>query len=269
MIDPRLVLGMTAAGISLLVAVQFVAALWRSTWRPPRRLSGSQQPIKISVIIPARNEEQDIARSIESVLKQEDVNLEVIIANDHSTDRTREIADAIANANPRVRVIHNPELPPGWLGKCNGMQKASALAGGDTLLFTDADIIHEPHTLATALDEVDRLGLDFLSLFPRMDTVSLWENIVVPSFVGGLAILATPGIENPASPEALAAGAFLLVPRPAFHAVGGFEPIRGEMVDDVGLARLLKSRGFRVGFRFAPDSFTCASTKAMPTRSGE
>ncbi len=235
-----MILGITAAGISLLVAVQFVAALRRSTWRPPVRSSGTPLPVKVSVIIPARNEEQDIGRSLESLLAQEDVDLEVIVVNDHSTDRTGEIADAIANANSRVRVIHDPELPPGWLGKCNAMQKAFAFASGDMLLFTDADIIHEPHALATALEEVDRLALDFLSLFPRMDTVSLWENIVVPTFVGGLAILATPGIENPASSEALAAGAFLLVRTPVFRSIGGFEPIRGEMADDVGLARLFK-----------------------------
>ncbi len=248
-----MILGITAAGISLLVAVQFVAALRRSTWRPPGRSSGSPLPVKVSVIIPARNEEQDIGRSLESLLAQEDVDLEVIVVNDHSTDRTGEIADAIANANSRVRVIHDPELPAGWLGKCNAMQKASAFASGDILLFTDADIIHEQNALATALEEVDRLALDFLSLFPRMDTVSLWENIVVPTFVGGLAILATPGIENPASTEALAAGAFLLVRAPVFRSTGGFEPIRGEMADDVGLARLLKSNGYRVGFRFAPE----------------
>ncbi len=156
-------------------------------------------------------------------------------------------------ADARVKVIHNPELRPGWLGKCNAMQQAADVASGDYLLFSDADIIFEPHTLATALAEIDRLGLDFLSLFPRIDTVSLWENIVVPVFVGGLALLATPGIEDPASTEALAAGSFLLVPAPAFRAIGGFEPIRGEMGDDVALAQLLKANGYRVGFRFAPE----------------
>ena len=86
-----------------------------------------------------------------------------------------------------------------------------------------------------------------------MDSISLWENIVVPTFIGGMAMLARPGIEDPASPDALAAGAFLMVHASAFRAIGGFEPIRGEMADDVALARLLKSKGYRVGFRFAPE----------------
>jgi glycosyltransferase involved in cell wall biosynthesis len=233
--------------------VQFLAALRRSTWRSPPRSTGSPLPFKVSVIIPARNEEQDLTRSIESVLAQKDVDLEVIVVNDHSTDRTGEIAETAARADARVLVVHDPELPPGWLGKCNAMQKAAGLAGGDMLLFTDADIIHEPHTLATALAEMERLELGFLSLFPRMDTVSLWENIIVPTFVGGLAMLASPGIEDPESSEALGAGAFLLVRTSVFRAIGGFEPIRGEMADDVELARLVKSGGYRVGFRFAPE----------------
>ena len=236
-----------------MVAVQFLAALRRSTWRSPPLSGGSPLPFKVSVIIPARDEEKDLACSLESILAQQGVELEVIIVNDHSTDRTGEIADSAARADARLSVIHDPELPPGWLGKCNAMQKAAGLARGDMLLFTDADIIHGPHTLVAALAVKQRLELDFLSLFPRMDTVSLWENIIVPSFVGGLAILATPGIEDAASTDALGAGAFLLVRAPVFRAIGGFEPIRGEMADDVELARLVKSNGYRVGFRFAPE----------------
>ena len=97
------------------------------------------------------------------------------------------------------------------------------------------------------------MNLDFLSLFPRMDSISLWENIVVPTFIGGVAMLATPGIEDPRSSEALGAGAFLMVRAPVFRAIGGFESIRGEMADDVALARLVKSKGYRVGLRFAPE----------------
>jgi GT2 family glycosyltransferase len=253
LLDSRLILGTAAAGMSLLVAVLFVVAFKRWTWHAPPQSSASARAVKVSVIMPARNEAADIGRSIDSLLAQQDVDLELLVVNDHSTDRTGEIAEAAARADDRVRVIHNPELPPGWLGKSNAMQQAAALAGGDLLLFTDADIIHEPHTLATGVAELQRLDVDLFSLFPRMDTISLWENIVVPSFVGGLALLAPPGIEDPKSTDALAAGAFLLIRAPVFRAIGGFEPIRGEMGDDVGLARLVKSKGYRVGFRFAPE----------------
>ena len=84
---------------------------------------------------------------LRSVLAQQDVELEVIVVNDHSSDRTGPIADSFAAADGRVKVIHDPELPPGWLGKCNAMQKAAAVAAGDVLLFTDADIVHAPRLL--------------------------------------------------------------------------------------------------------------------------
>jgi glycosyltransferase involved in cell wall biosynthesis len=203
--------------------------------------------------MPARDEEQDLAQSIASIQAQQGVTLEIIIVNDHSRDHTRDIADSAALADSRITVIHDPELPPGWLGKSNAMQQAARLATGDILLFTDSDIIHGPKTIETALTELDRRGLDVISLFPRMECISLWENIIVPTLLGGVAILATPGLEDPQSPEALGAGAFLMVRAPVFRAIGGFEPIRGEMGDDLALARLLKSKGYRVGLRFAPE----------------
>ena len=133
------------------------------------------------------------------------------------------------------------------------MQKAAALAGGDLLLFTDADIIHEPHTLATAVAEIERLGLDFLSLFPRMDTISLWENIVVPTFVGGLAMLASPGIENPESSEAL--GRRCVSPGPCVG-LSRDRRLRANSRRDGrrrGAGTPGQVQGYRVGFRFAPE----------------
>ncbi len=207
----------------------------------------------MSVIIPARNEEQDLADALASVLNQQDVELEVIVVNDHSSDRTGAIADTLAAADARVTVIHDPELPPGWLGKCNAMQKAVAVASGDMLLFTDADIMHRPRCFVTALAEMERRDLDFLSLFPLMRCVSVCENIILPALVGGMAMFATPGIEDPGSPDALAAGAFLMVHARAFHELGGFESIKHEMLDDVALAKLFKRHRKKVGLRAAPD----------------
>jgi hypothetical protein len=177
----------------------------------------------------------------------------VIVVNDHSSDRTGAIADSLAATDRRLKVIHDPELPPGWLGKCNAMQKATAVASGDVLLFTDADIIHRPRCFATALAEMEQRDLDFLSLFPLMKCISTCENIILPALVGGIAMFATPGIEDPGSPDALAAGAFLMVRAGAFHEVGGFQSIKHEMLDDVALAKLFKRSGRKVGFHAAPE----------------
>ena len=204
------------------------------------------------MIIPARDEEADIAQSLGSVLNQVGVELEVFVVNDHSSDRTGEIADTLARGDRRLKVIHNPDLPSGWLGKCNAMQQASTRASGDFLIFTDADIIHEPTCFATALDEMERHQLDFLSLFPLIHCVSLWENVNLPALVAGIANIATPGIDDPESTEAVAAGAFMMVRSSVFRAVGGFEPIRGQMLDDVSLAKLIKHSGYRTAFHAAP-----------------
>jgi hypothetical protein len=242
--DPRLILCGFAAFASLVVAISFLAGLKHMAWRS-RPDSVFTQPIRLSVIIPARNEEQDLAEALHSVLAQKDVLLEVIVVNDHSSDRTGAIAESFAAADRRVRVIHDPDLPPGWLGKCNAMQNAAALATGEVLLFTDADIVHAPRCFITGLAEMKARELDFLSLFPRMKCVSVCENIIVPALVGGVAMLATPGINDPNSPDALAAGAFLMVRARAFHELGGFAPIKHEMLDDVALMKLFKRNGKR------------------------
>ncbi len=252
LIDSRLILCIFSALISLVVAVQFLAAFRRAAWRSPP-IAGPDRNVRVAVIIPARNEQSDIAQTLQSVLKQEDVDLEVVVVNDHSTDQTGAIADRAADADWRVNVLHDPDLSPGWLGKCNAMQKGAALCSCDVLLFMDADITHHRRCFVTALAEMQRHELDLLSLFPRMRCISLWENAILPSLIGGVAMFATPEIENPDSADALAAGAFLMVNARVFHALGGFETIKHEMLDDVALAKLFKRNGRRVGFRLAPD----------------
>jgi glycosyltransferase involved in cell wall biosynthesis len=250
--DSLLILCVASALISLVAAAQFVAAVRRSH-RPLAGAMASERPARLSVIIPARDEEQDLAASLRSVLEQEDVELEIIVVNDHSSDRTGAIADELARSDPRLRVLHNPALPPGWLGKVNAMERGAALATGELFLFTDADVVHAPRCFVTAIAELESRELDFLSLFPLMDCVSVGENVILPALVGGLALLATPGIEDPRSPDALAAGAFLMIRAPVWRRIGGFEPIKHEMLDDVALARLVKRHGGRVAFYLAPE----------------
>lgn len=238
--------------LGVFVLWQFAGALRRMSWGS--RPAGALTPApKLSVIVPARNEERDIAVGLQSILQQNDVDLEVIVVDDHSHDRTGAIADGFAAADSRLTVLHNPELRPGWLGKVNAMQQAAARATGGFLLFTDADVRHAPGCFSTTLMELQTRGLDFFSLFPKLQCVSFWENVNVPLYVGGLAQLVAASIEDERSPDAVGAGAFLLVRAEVFRAVGGFEPVRTEMIDDVALARLIKQRGYRVAFRAAPD----------------
>jgi chlorobactene glucosyltransferase len=203
--------------------------------------------------MPARNEARDLGAALKSVLGQRGVDIEVIVINDHSTDRTGAIADEIAAADSRVTVLHDPESRPGWLGKANAMDRGVARANGDYILFTDGDILHHPDCFRTALSELQRSKLDLLSLFPRIDNVSLWENVNLPIYQAGFASIAKAGMDDPNSPDALAAGAFILVRAEAHRAAGGCATIRGEMLDDVETAKMIKRRSGRVAVRAAPD----------------
>jgi len=234
------------------ITVRCVLAQKRVDWLAP-----ISDPVhhncKISVIIPARNEAFDIEPALRSVLNQQGVELEVVVVDDHSTDRTGELVDAIARSDPRVRVLHEPPLTPGWLGKCNAMQHGAAGATGDYLLFTDADIVHVPGCFATVLNEMQQNTYDFISLFPRCDNQSLWENVNIPIYFFGVAkLLAAPGLEDPDSGQAVASGALMLIKTRVFQNIGGFQGVKGAMLDDVGLARLLKTRQYRIGYRLAP-----------------
>ena len=251
-----------AALYGAIITLRCVLAQRRIQWLAP-----DSAPVHVaetlSVVIPARNEEVDLAAALHSVLAQEGVKLEVTVVNDHSTDRTGEIADAIARADPRVRVIHNPPLPPEWLGKCNAMQQGAAVATGDYLLFADADILHAPTCFATALRAMRENTCDFFSLLPRFEHQTFWENVNIPLYCFGFAkLLAIPGLEDPDSPNAVAAGALMLVKARVFREVGGFREVKGEMLDDIGFARLLKARHYRIGFRLAPE---CARVRLFKT----
>ncbi|NOQ22354.1 MAG: glycosyltransferase [Candidatus Aegiribacteria sp.] len=235
------------------ITLKCVLAQKRIHWLSPS-LAPVLEKVKISVIMPARNEERDIASSLHSILNQKNVDLEVIVVNDHSNDRTGEIVDDIARSDSRLKVLHNPPLTKGWLGKCNAMQYGAAEASGDYLLFTDADILHTPGCFANVISVMQKEDYDFISLFPLFENHSFWENINIPIYFFGIAkLLATPGLENPDSSNAVASGALMLINTTVFHDIGGFQGVKGEMFDDIGLARLLKRQDYRVGYRLAPE----------------
>jgi len=218
---------------------------------------------KLSIIIPARNEEHDIAVALRSVLDQQEVGLEVIVVNDHSTDRTGEIVEEIARSDPRVTVLHDPLLLPGWLGKANAMQFGAAQATGDYLVFTDADILHAPTCFTSALAVMEQDEYDFFSFMPLWVNESIWEHMNLPIyFVGFIKFLLTSGLDDPTSPDAVASGAFMMMKTTVFREVGGFECVKGEMFDDVGLARFMKAHHYHVGYWLAPE---CSRVRLFKT----
>jgi glycosyltransferase involved in cell wall biosynthesis len=206
---------------------------------------------QVSVIIPARNEEASLADCLQSLTTQSGIAFEIIVVDDHSTDRTRQIAESF----PSVQVIAAAPLPAGWTGKNNAVTTGARHARGEWLLFTDADTVHLPGSLARALTEAQQNGADLLSYSPEQIAVTFWEMATLPVVFAELARQYSPSkVSDPASPIAAANGQYILIRREAYDAVGGHAAIAGDILEDVALARAVKTSGQKIRFRYAADA---------------
>jgi len=206
---------------------------------------------QVSVIIPARNEEASLGPCLESLVSQTGVRLEVIVVDDHSTDRTGEIAVSF----PTVRVIEAGPLPPGWTGKNNAVAIGARAAHGSWLLFTDADTVHQPGSLARAVAEAEEHHADLLSYSPEQIAVTFWEMAVLPVVFAELARQYPPSkVSDPNSPAAAANGQYILITRETYDAVGGHASVATSILEDVALARAVKASGRKIRFRYAADA---------------
>ena len=204
-----------------------------------------------SVVIPARNEEASLASCLESLVTQTGVDFEIIVVDDHSTDRTREIAESFA----KVRVVEAGPLPPGWTGKNNAVAAGAREARGEWLLFTDADTFHLPGSLARALNEAKEQNAEMLSYSPEQIAVTFWEMAILPVVFAELARQYPPSkVSDPNSPEAAANGQFILIRRATYDVIGGHAAVASDILEDVALARRVKASGHKLRFRYAADA---------------
>lgn len=204
----------------------------------------------MSIVIPARNEEKNLGLCLDSLVRQQGVSFEIFVVDDQSTDGTA----AVAKQFPAVRLIPAAPLPTGWTGKANAIQTAVPFTHGRWLLFTDADTVHLPGSLARALEEAKENRVCMLSYSPRQTTGSFWEKAVQPVVFAELAReFSYEEVSRPDSPKAAANGQYLLVAREAYEAVGGHALVKGSLLEDVELARALKQVG-KIRFRYAPDA---------------
>jgi glycosyltransferase involved in cell wall biosynthesis len=204
----------------------------------------------ISVIIPARNEELNIGRCLNSLVVQQGVDCEIFVVDDHSTDRTSQIAAAFDG----VRVIPANPLADGWTGKANAIATAVPLARGEWLLFTDADTVHAPGSLANSIAEAQEYGVSMLSYSPGQETGGFWERAVQPVIFAELSrAFVYDEINRADSAMAAANGQYILMRRSAYDAIGGHAAVRGSLLEDVELARAVK-RVATLRFRYAPEA---------------
>src|SRR5574337_273638 len=192
----------------------------------------------VSVIIPARNEALNIERVVRSIAPQGQVR-EMIVVDDQSTDRTAEVLAGLQHEVPLLRTLRLESLPEGWTGKSHAAAAGARIATGEWLLFTDADTEHLPGSLEAMLARATAENAGLLSLSPGQQTPTWWEKAIIPFvFVQLARIFPFEEVSDPASPSAAANGQYLLVRRSVYNDIGGFEAVRGEILDDVALARL-------------------------------
>jgi len=202
----------------------------------------------VSAVIPARNEETSIARAVESVAAQPEV-AEVIVVNDQSTDRTGEILAALAAKISKVRVLETGTLPGGWTGKNYALSIGAAAASGDWLLFTDADTFHLPGSTARALADAREHEAALVSYSPEQEMGTFWERALIPRVYWMLSHrYSFAKVNEPAAPDAAANGQFLLIWRQAYTAMGGHAAVAAEVLEDVALARRVKTAGDKLFF---------------------
>jgi len=222
-----------------------VADISHLEWnRKPATATGNP---RVSIIVPARNEEEHIGPALTKLLTLDYDNYEIIAVNDRSTDRTGEVIDRISSNTEasRLKVIHVTELPPGWLGKVHAMWSAANQATGDWLLFTDADVLFRPDVLTRALAYAESEPADHLVLFPRMIMHSPGERITVAFFQTLFVFGHRPWkVADPRTKDHIGVGAFNMIRRHVYDAVGSYEALRFEVLDDMKLGKIVKNAGY-------------------------
>jgi glycosyltransferase involved in cell wall biosynthesis len=242
-----------------------VADIARPEWdRRPATPNGEP---RVSIVVPARNEEESIRETLVQLLALDYSNYEIIAVNDRSTDRTGQIMDGVADgvenhlpahaSSPghaeadksvcptRLKVIHISELPSGWLGKTHAMWMAGQQASGDWLLFTDADVFFKPDSLRRAVAYAEAERADHVVLFPRMIMKRPGERMMIAFFQVLFVFGHRPWkVADPKARDHMGVGAFNMVRRSVYEAVGTYRALRMEVLDDMKLGKVVKNAGF-------------------------
>jgi glycosyltransferase involved in cell wall biosynthesis len=234
--------------------VRTIINIARPEWdRTPATSAGNP---RVSIIVPARNEGESVAQALTRLLNLDYGNYEVIAVDDRSSDGTGEIMDRIAreqragcapvSGTPTVRVLHITGLPAGWMGKAHAMWSAAQLAQGEWLLFTDADVMFRRDSLRRAIAYAEAERADHLVLFPRMLMSGVGEKMMLAFFQLMFVFGHRPWkVADRNAKDHIGVGAFNLVRRRTYEAIGTYKTLRFEVVDDMKLGKLIKNSGFR------------------------
>jgi cellulose synthase/poly-beta-1,6-N-acetylglucosamine synthase-like glycosyltransferase len=207
----------------------------------------AQQGPYVQVIVPARNEQDCIARSLDSLLRQQGISFQITVVNDDSSDQTGAVAASFAG----VRVMRTAQPAPGVTGKCNALICGASDAQAEWLLFTDADTFHYPGSLRAAVKEAEERGVDLLSYSPEQEVVTWREQILMPIVFAELTRTYPPTqVNDPEDPVVAANGQYILVRRQVYEKLGGHQAVANKILEDVELARMFKRAGCRIWFGY-------------------
>ena len=209
---------------------------------------GLPEPLPlISILIPARDEESDIVTCLESLLRQDYPNYEILVLDDSSSDNTASVVEQIAAVDPRVRLLRGKPLPPGWAGKPFACHQLASQARGSWLLFTDADTIHAPAMLRNALAYAYNNRLSLLSGFPLQHSISFSERAVIPvMYFIILSWVPLWWLQGSARPKpGLVIGQFIFLSAEDYREIGGHEAVKSRIIEDVWLGFEMASSGKR------------------------
>ena len=247
-------LGYMLPGVFILGALYFLLlsasnVLWlRLSSLAPRLRRGR----RVSVLVPARDEERNIGQCLDSLLEQSYTNYEIVVLDDQSSDATWNIIEDYGKRFPeRVRAVHGAPLPgSGWSGKTHAMQQLARQARGDYLMFTDADTVHGRESISWAVTNIEAHRADCISGYVFQELGSLGEFFIVPAiYIMSAMVLPLWLIGATRAPGlSFAIGQLIMFRRRAFDAIGGYSAVSGQISDDVAIARELKKAGFREVF---------------------
>jgi chlorobactene glucosyltransferase len=206
----------------------------------------------ISVIVPARNEARNIRSCIEALVAQTYPNLELIVVDDRSTDNTLEILRDFASRHDNdhglaFTIIQGVDLPPGWAGKPHALQQGISAARGEWLCFVDADTFAHPSLIASTFLAAQSLSADLLTILTDQQLAGFWEKVIMPLVFTALSVgFPADRVNDPAKPDAIANGQFILIGRAVYDSIGGHQAIRAEIAEDKALAVLVKRNGYHL-----------------------
>jgi chlorobactene glucosyltransferase len=247
-----LVFGLGVAAL-LFQGVALYLAAGMPRLRPVPTVEGAT-PLKIPVVIAARNEEIDLPDCLDDLHRQRNADLEIVVVDGGSTDRTREI---VQSRNAFVRLLSEPPLPAGWVGKSWALETGARSTTGDWILFTDADMRFHPDAVASAVAWGVREEADLVTLAPPIQMHGFWENLVLPFYIQMvLTYFRVPRVNHDDSRAAMANGQFTLVRRRAYESVGGHAAVRAFILEDVALARRFRAAHLRLRVAWTPDLLT-------------